>query len=337
MTTLWNQSIKLHNAPQIPGLKFRGFRGDEDFPKMLAVIDGSKDADGIERSDTLEDITNNYKHLTDCDPFTDMLFAEVNGEVVAYNRAFWYQEENGPRIYTVFGFLLPEWRRKGIGTAMLTWGEARLREIAAQHPHTEERFFQSWVSESEKGTIALLENQGYRPVRYGFEMVRDLSEPFPEAPMPERLEVRPVKPEHMRSIWNADVEAFRDHWGYSPPKEDDFQRWLKDPLLDPSLFKIAWDGDQVAGMVLNRLDVEQNAQYHRKRGYTTDIFVRRPWRRCGLARSLLVQSIEMFREMGMEETALGVDTQNPSGALKLYESVGYQEGKRHTFFNKRMK
>ena len=56
--TLINEKIKVKHTPDIPGLIFRGFRGDEDFPKMLAVIEGSKDADGIERSDTLEDITN---------------------------------------------------------------------------------------------------------------------------------------------------------------------------------------------------------------------------------------------------------------------------------------
>ncbi len=57
-------------------------------------------------------------------------------------------------------------------------------------------------------------------------------------------------------------------------------------------------------------------------------------RRRGLARALLTQSIQMFRDLGMEETALGVDTQNPSGALRLYESVGYQEIRRHTFYRK---
>jgi ribosomal protein S18 acetylase RimI-like enzyme len=67
-----------------------------------------------------------------------------------------------------------------------------------------------------------------------------------------------------------------------------------------------------------------------------DIFVRRPWRRRGLARSLLVQSCQMFRGIGMEETALGVDTQNPSGALGLYQSVGYRAGRCHTLFNKEM-
>ena len=64
--------------------------------------------------------------------------------------------------------------------------------------------------------------------------------------------------------------------------------------------------------------------------------MRRPWRRRGLARALLVQSIQMFRQMGMEEMALGVDTQNPHGALALYQSVGYHEIKRSTFFNKPM-
>ena len=60
----------------------------------------------------------------------------------------------------------------------------------------------------------------------------------------------------------------------------------------------------------------------------------RPWRRRGLARSLLTQSIQMFVDMGMEETALGVDVQNPHGALRLYESVGYRVDRRHTTYRK---
>lgn len=90
-------------------------------------------------------------------------------------------------------------------------------------------------------------------------------------------------------------------------------------------------------MVLNRLDEAQNEQYGRRRGYTQDVFVRRPWRRRGLARALLARSIRMFCEMGMEETALGVDTRNPSGALRLYEGMGYKQVQRHTFFSKEMR
>jgi ribosomal protein S18 acetylase RimI-like enzyme len=89
-------------------------------------------------------------------------------------------------------------------------------------------------------------------------------------------------------------------------------------------------------MVLNFIDKQQNEEYDRKRGYTEGISVRRPWRRQGVARGLLTRSIKMFQEMGMEETALGVDVENPRGALNLYESVGYKETKRYTTFRKEM-
>jgi ribosomal protein S18 acetylase RimI-like enzyme len=62
--------------------------------------------------------------------------------------------------------------------------------------------------------------------------------------------------------------------------------------------------------------------------------VRRPWRRQGVARALLTRSIQMFIEMGMQETALGVDTENPNGALNLYQDVGYTEEKRFITYRK---
>jgi mycothiol synthase len=326
--------IPVLNAPAIPGLIFRRFRGQSDYPHMLAVINGSKKADDIERSDTLEALTNNYNHLERCDPYRDMIIAEVDGQIISYNRAFWDQQEDGTRIYTVFGYLLPEWRRKGIGAAMLAHGEGRVREIATEHPRDMPRFFQSFVLDSEKGAIALMESAGYTSIRYAFDMKRDLSEPFPDAPMPPGLEVRPVKDENLRAMWEADNEAFRDHWGYVPGTEVRYQSWLTQQNFNPSLFKVAWDGDQIAGAVQNFLNKEENEEYNRKRGYTEGIFVRRPWRKRGLARSLIVQSMKMFKEMGMTETALGVDAENLSGALRVYESCGYRQVKKSIIYRK---
>jgi ribosomal protein S18 acetylase RimI-like enzyme len=260
--------------------------------------------------------------------------AEVDGQMVAYNRAFWDQQEDGTRVYSVFGFLLPEWRRKGIGAAMLAHGETRLCEIAAEHPRDAPRFIQSFVSDSEKGAIALLESADYKPIRYNFDMQRDLSEPFPDTPMPSGLEVRPVKEENLRALWEADNEAFRDHWGYVPGTETRYQAWLKQQNFNPAIFKVAWDGGQVAGAVQNFVNKEENAEYNRKRGYTEGIFVRRPWRKRGLARSLIVQSMKMFKEMGMTETALGVDSENTSGALRVYESCGYRQVKKSIIYRK---
>ncbi len=155
-------------------------------------------------------------------------------------------------------------------------------------------------------------------------MVRPDYADIPEAPLPPGLEVRPVREEHLRPIWEAEVEAFRDHWGFSRDMED-FNSWLADPeSKDRHLWQVAWDGDQVVWMVRNFISEAENAKFNRLRGYTEHISTRRAWRRQGVARALLCMSLRMFRDMGLQEAALGVHTENPNGAYQLYESMGFR-------------
>ena len=102
-----NDQLAVAHASAIAGLAFRRFRGPSDYPRMAAAIQASADADKIERVDTAEDIARAYAHLSNSDPYQDMIFAEVNGEVIGYSRAFWWEETNGPRIYGFVGFLVP--------------------------------------------------------------------------------------------------------------------------------------------------------------------------------------------------------------------------------------
>ena len=328
-------TIQIKNAPAIPGLSFRGFAGESDYPKMLAVIEGSKHVDQVERTDSLEDVQRNYSHLINCDPHTDMLFAEMNGEVIGYTRVWWDKVNDGvTRTYSSVGFLLPEWRRKGIGTVMLQFAEERLRQIAAGHTGPETRVLSIWANGTATGLIALLESQGYKPARYFFEMTRPIDEPLPDAPLPTGMQIRPVTEADYRAVYEAHTEAFRDHWGFTENTFEEFMHWSEEPDFNPSLWKVAWDGDQIAGQVLNFVNTAEDKEYGRKRGYTEAISVRRPWRKRGLARSLVVQSIAMFKELGMTETALGVDAENPSGALNLYQGLGYKEVRRNMIFRK---
>lgn len=328
-------SINLPWAPGIQGLRFRGFQGQEDYPRMAAVIDGSKHADKIERADSVEDITHNYQHLVNCDPYQDMLFAESYGQVIGYSRVTWKEELDGSRMYVHFGFLLPEFRRKGIGRAMLRYNQHRLRAIAAGHPANPMRFFESFAADSETSATALVLSEGYSAIRHNFEMVRPDLENIPEAPMPAGLEVRPVRMDQLQAIRDASVEAFRDHWGYSSAEEPTVEQITGDRNFDPSLWRVAWEGEQIAGMVLSFIDHSQNAEYNRLRGWTENICVRRPWRKRGLARSLLAQSLYAVKERGMQEAALGVDTENPNGALQLYQSMGFNPVKRWTIYRLR--
>lgn len=318
------EEIQVIQAPQVPGLSFRQFTGEEDYPGMLAVYKAAMTQDGIEASDTLEQLASNYQHLERSDPYTDMVFAEVDGEMIAYGRCWWDAESNGDHRYSFFVNMQPGWRGKGIGKAMAGYLIERLRIISAQHPAQADKFLQVWASDKQKWQQGLLEWLGFKPVRYGYMMVRPCSEPIEVQPLPEGIEVRTVSRHQFRQVWEAQAEAFRDHWGYVEPTEKNYQNWLDFPYTQPELWKVAWDGAEVVGMVLNFINHDENQEYKRKRGYTEDISVRRQWRRQGVARALLTQSIQMFIEMGMEETVLGVDAENPNGALRLYESVGYK-------------
>ncbi|KAA3644901.1 MAG: GNAT family N-acetyltransferase [Chloroflexi bacterium] len=332
------QYIELTDVPDIEGLSFRMFRGEPDYQVMHNLINATKDADDIQRSETVEDIRRNYKYLNNCDPDKDMIFAEIDNEPVAYGRVWWEKEFEGPYTYSSFVFLVPEWRRKGIGTAMLRYQEKSMREIAEEnnHPLDEARFYQTWADDPEEGKKALLSNAGYKPVRYFFEMTRPTKDPIPDAPLPEGLVVRPVREDEYRKVLDAENRAFEDHWGHTPLTEKDFESWQQEPKFNPALWKVAWDGDEIAGMVLNFVNEKENEEYERKRGWTEDISVQRPWRKRGVAKALIAQSIQMFREMGMDHTALGVDAENPSGALGLYEYMGYKTVKQMAVYRKEM-
>jgi mycothiol synthase len=332
--TIQTNQIILPDAPKISGLSFRGFQGESDYPKMAAIIQGCKEADQIDRVDTVEDVARNYKHLINSDPYRDMLFAEIDGEAIAYQRVLWREEVDGTRIYMLFGFLLPAWRNKGIGTAMLHQAEKRLTEIAQSHPKGKPSYFESETVDSEILRQAVLEKEGYKAIRYAFNMVRPDLENIPNLTLPEGVEIRPVLPEHYQAINDASREAFRDEWGYSPDLEPPVDQWLEDPNFDPSLWRVAWEGDQVVGMVLSFINERENQEYKRKRGYTENICVRRPWRKRGIAKALIAAALHAIKEKGMEDAGLGVDAENLSGALQLYESMGYRMIKRFSIYRK---
>jgi len=146
-----------------------------------------------------------------------------------------------------------------------------------------------------------------------------------------------VTREQYRTIWVGAAEAFRDHWGETEWAEADWERFVADPdNEDPHLWRIGWDGDEVAGTVITTVPVEENEEHGRARVYVSSVAVRRPWRRRGLARSLLSSSLVGAREVGFTSASLGVDTDSPTGANSLYESLGFAPDKTFTSYRKPM-
>ena len=113
-------------------------------------------------------------------------------------------------------------------------------------------------------------------------------------------------------------------------------RFLDAPDTDPSLWVIAWDGDEIAGGVNNSIHPEENEALGIQRGWLDSVFTRRAWRRRGLARALIARSLVLLRDRGKTSAALGVDADNPSGALGLYEEAGFAVDDRFTASRKPM-
>jgi mycothiol synthase len=324
----------------LPNLRFRTFLGEADYPVITAIIDACKEADGMDYSTMLEDVRNNYNHLVNSDPYRDMLFAEVDGRNVGYTRVWWQVDGDGKWIGFSLGYVVPACRRRGIGRTLLDFVEMRLREISTQQIEsgqlspTAPRFFDNSASDQEIAKDALLKHAGYQAIRFEYDMVRPDLENIPDLPLPAGIEVRPALPEHYRPIFDATNEAFRDHWGYIPEPEENFQKMLTDPNFDPTLWRVAWDGDRIAGMVLSFINKAENTEFNRKRGYTENICVLRPWRKQGLAKALIALSLKALKERGMDHAALGVDAENTSGATHLYEIMGYRVVGRSTIYRK---
>ncbi len=142
--------------------------------------------------------------------------------------------------------------------------------------------------------------------------------------MPDGLEVRPVTRVSTASLWDATNEAFRDEWGHTEATEADWERFQSDPQNeDPRHWRIAWDGAEVAGVIMTTVPVAENKEFGRRRVYVASVSVRRPWRRRGLARALLSSSLVSARDDGFTSASLGVDATSLTGATDLYRSLGF--------------
>ena len=314
------------------GLRLRPYAGEADIPVIVDIVNRELEHENMPFRESVADVRAWLSHPNEkFDAARDITMAEIDGQAVAWASRSWVDTTlDNFREYRNDGAVVPEWRRRGIGTALLAHNIQRARNLAQTHETDRPRILGSWTGDRMIGAHALVRSFGFEPVRWFFEMTRDLSQPIPDVPLPDGLAVRPVEAEKIRQIWDADVEAFLDHWGGFDGSEENYQRFLGRPAFDPTLWVIAWDGDEVAGGVVNAIETEENEALGVKRGWLHSVFTRREWRKRGLANALIARSLIAIRDRGMDTGILGVDADNPTGALGLYERNGFVVAERST-------
>ncbi len=306
-------------------LRVRTYRGsDDDVTAIVHILNAHAAADGVDEVWTADGLRAWFGHPSEqFDAMKDALLAELEGRIVAIGRTEWVDTRDGRyREYRLHGAVDPALRGRGIGTALLAELERRQRARAAEHVQPRETVLMSFAAAG-RPDEALLRAHGYEPARWFIDMVRPTLDDLVERPMPEGLELRPVTPDQHETIWRANREAFRDHWGGSDESIEQLRRILDDPDTDTDLWLIAWDGGEVAGGVWNEIRSAENDELGIRRGWLDSVFTRRRWRRRGLAGALISRSIALLRDRGMTSAILGVDADNPTGALGLYEAAGF--------------
>jgi len=171
------------------------------------------------------------------------------------------------------------------------------------------------VQEHNDGARGLLERNGYTHVRRFWRMGIDLDGELPPAEWAEGIRLETMREGGERAVFDAMEEAFQDHWGFVPHRYDEWHAWnVERESFDPSLWFLALDGDEIAGL--------SQCAIHDRQAWVNVLGVRWPWRRKGLGLALLRHSFQEFLRRGQADVVLEVDSENPTGATGLYERAG---------------
>jgi mycothiol synthase len=262
---------------------------------------------------TAEDVR--YEWRSECFSLqTDAVIVRApGGEVVGYAAL----RNRGQYVRLVgVGGVHPAYRGRGIGTALLRWGENWAHARLGLAPPGLVVTLDYGLVGTDAAAARLFAQASYARVRTFWTMHIALDGPPPRPVWPDGLVVRPFVPgQDEYAAYGAAEEAFRDHWGHvSVP----FAEWHASRLahadFDPSLLLLAWDGAVVAGAV--------RCRERAGRGWIESLAVRRPWRGRGLGRALLLQAFGALSARGVCAVGLEVDTANPTGAPSLYARAG---------------
>ena len=222
----------------------------------------------------------------------------------------------------VDGYVHPAHKYAGIGTQLLQRAEARARaQLAAEDLPA--LTIHGAIEAENAAAQELFDSLGYTTARHFWRMELAMDAPPPAPKWPAGVVVRPFRAEDERAVHATVQEAFRDHWGSSPTPFDEWrQAAIGREDFDPALWFLAYDGAELAGVVLG---YPRTAEL----GWVRNLSVRRPWRRRGLGLALLRQAFGAFYARGLRTVGLGVDAQNLSGATRLYERAGMVVAERY--------
>lgn len=236
-------------------------------------------------------------------------------------------------LFFPFACVHPDYTERGIGTYLLHKMEHWIVEHMHLSPENARIIGSVGTSNKNKAAQQLFEHEGYHIIRRFWNMEIEIHEPPLLPQWAEGITVRTfIRGQDDRATFEMIEEAFRDHWGHIP---QDFESWeqdrLNNPRFDPALWFLACEGSRIVGGAL--------CSYTKKpeRGRVNNLGVLRPWRHKGVGMALLLHAFNQFYQRGTYIVELGVDSQNLTGAVRLYERAGMHVARENIAYEKEMR
>jgi mycothiol synthase len=301
-----------------------------DIPTWRSLLDAIEAVDRRGEVLDADDLSDEFDSVWS-DPENNSRHVWSGDEMVAFA---WLRVVPGTRVHhriTFWSGVHPAWRGRGIGAALLSWQLQRAQQVAPSLSSEVAVKFDVVLDSHQRDAIELFAGAGFEPARYFMELQRDLREPLPPSSVPEGLELLPWDERLDEASRLGHAESFADHWGSEPPSEEAWRQWYTGHRqFRPDLSFVVLDGDDLAALCLVAAYPQDWPSNGYRDAWVNTLGTRRPWRGRGAARSLLLASMRAMvaADDGFERASLGVDAENPTGALGLYASVGFTEHRR---------
>ena len=305
---------------------------------LEAVVDLINAADAVDQLDETTDVLEfrQLLHRPDFDPYHDALVAvDDHQNTVGHARL---DLKNAPRQgrFIAHTIVHPDWRDETIEELLLgqLWSRAQERRRALGSKPVQ---FRTYCAAHQETRAALFESLGLSPVRYDVHMVCHPLDNLADPTFPSGMRVRPYARGQDDEAALATINAaFADVMDFAAATLDDLRHWLEAPSFRDYLSYVAFAEEELAGLCLCTESEARPDLLGRREGTVDTLCVRREYRRRGLGSALLLTSLQAFRRAGLESAILGTDMDNPTEAIRLYESVGFRETLRWVTYGKEM-
>ena len=313
------EDVKLLSTTQM-----RSYTGEADIEAMMNLQNACEAVDQFGYWATVESIQRGLEFPSFNKQRDLRLWEDHQGNLIAMARLNVDTAEEGIDGY--LGFQVhPTVRGKDLEHQIIAWGIQRLGEVARERGR--DLKLRSGARDHQEDRITLLQGHGFVADRYFFTMKRSLQQPIPDLKLPQGFTVRTVQPEADAERWvEMFNQTFIDHCNHHELTLEQFNHSIKHPDYRPELDLIAIAPDGTfAGFCECDINLNNNKRNGRHEGWIAMLGTRRGFRKQGLGRAMLLTGLRCLKAEGMEIAKLGVDSQNPSGALGLYESVGFEK------------